>query len=944
MGLVLFQYRIRQWTQGFSIMYLNFMGKPLDGFSEFATIVAAQGAVLLKNDHAVLPLRPEDTIALFGRTQIDYYRSGTGSGGAVNVVAQCHLLQALRERCSARLNPVLAQKYEQWVGENPFDNGGGGWAQEPWFQQEMPLQEGEVAQAKTISQKAVVVIGRTAGEDKDNADVAGGYRLTPDEFSLLACVCRHFNDVIVVLNISSIIDMSWVETPELRGRIGAILCAWHGGAFGAQAVAALLCGEITPCGKLTDSIAYSLEDYPSASCWGSDRQNIYQEDIYVGYRYFETFCPQRVQYPFGFGLSYTSFTLEVISAEVITDPLSFQLSVAVQNTGETWAGSEVVQVYLQAPQGALGKPSRVLVAFGKTHLLQPGEREIIDLAIPGERLTSWDDSGDSGHPHCWLLEAGGYCLFVGNSVRDLQPVSFAGREELIVPSVQVFSRHEQALAPSVAFSRLRPGRHQQGSWLEAWEDTPRRSFSLRDRILSRLPPAQPLTGNKGIHFSDVVQGHRCLETFLAQLSVEELACLVRGEGMCSLKVTPGVASAFGGVTDSLREKGIPVASTADGPSGIRMDNGAKATLLPSGTLLACTWDPVLVERLYMMEGKELQQNHIDVLLGPGLNIHRHPLNGRNFEYYSEDPLVTGMMAAAMTRGIRAGGGIATLKHFACNSQEFSRAQVDAVVSARALREIYLKGFEYAVKHGGASAVMTAYNPVNAHWSAANYCLNTTILRDDWGFQGIVMTDWWAKMNDPVTAGEASVNNTAAMIRAQNDLYMVVNNNGAEINAGDDNTLSALEDGTLTLGELQRCARNILSFLLSTQVAKRGDVPRVTRAKFHADAMLADRGAIKVASVSRLRYSGERVISLEKDATYDLLLSASSAGLALAQTGCNLLLNGCVVASIQTHGALGKQITQKLCRIDMTAGNYLLQFEATKPGMVIDWLEFRQVTD
>ena len=246
-------------------MHQNLMGKPLDGFSEFATIVAAQGAVLLKNDNAALPLRPEDTIALFGRTQIDYYCSGTGSGGAVNIVEKCNFLEAMRTRCAARLNPVLAQKYEQWVGENPFDNGGGGWAQEPWFQQEMPLQEDEVALAKSISQKAVVVIGRTAGEDKDNADVAGGYRLTPNEFSLLACVCRHFNDVIVVLNISFIIDMSWLEAPELRGRIGAILCAWHGGAFGAQAVAALLCGEVTPCGKLTDSIAYSLEDSRHAS-------------------------------------------------------------------------------------------------------------------------------------------------------------------------------------------------------------------------------------------------------------------------------------------------------------------------------------------------------------------------------------------------------------------------------------------------------------------------------------------------------------------------------------------------------------------------------------------------------------------------------------------------------------------------------------------------------
>lgn len=925
-------------------MHQQRRGQPLEGFAEFAMAVAAQGAVLLKNRPQTLPLEPQDTVAIFGRTQINYYRSGTGSGGAVNVVASCTLLDAMRERCGARVNGGLAQRYEQWVMTHPFDNGGGGWAQEPWFQQEMPLSDEVVAQASRVSDKAVVVIGRTAGEDKDNADVPGGYRLSDAEYAMLTAVCQRFNNVIVVLNVSSIIDMSWSEDPALRPHIGAILYAWHGGPDGSRAVASLLCGDVTPSGKLTDTLASSLEEYPSAACWGDSVQNIYQEDIYVGYRYFETFRPQAVLYPFGFGLSYTRFAIHSLKAELIVDTsLVLRFTAKVDNVGEQFAGSEVVQIYLEAPQGVLGKPSRQLVAFAKTRVLAPGESETLMLVVPLERLASWDDSGATGNPNCWVLEAGTYRFWGGNQVRNLQPISVHGEEGYVQPMLRVISCHEQALAPTVAFSRLRPGKRlQTGAWLEEWEETPKRKVSLRERIHSRLPPALSLTGDRGIRFADVVQGRADMAEFIAQLSPEELACLVRGEGMCSHKVTPGVASAFGGTGDSLLEKGIPLAATADGPSGIRMDNGAQATLMPSGMLLASTWDPALVERLYVMEGNELQRNQIDLLLGPGMNIHRHPLNGRNFEYFSEDPLLTGMMAAAMVRGIRSGGGIATLKHFACNSQELARAQADAVVSARALREIYLRGFEYAVKQGGAMAVMTAYNPINGHWSASNYCLNTTILRDDWGFRGIVMTDWWAKMNDAIAGGEATVNNTAAMIRAQNDLYMVINNNGAEINAGEDNTLAALADGTLTLGELQRCASNILSFMLHTQVVKRGEVPKVVVPTIIPDNTVYIEDAIKIAPESRLRYAEPLAIYIQHEGVYDLLVSVSAAAMPLAQTATNLLFNGKFVATVQTRGTMGQKVTQKLCRVQLQSGYYRVETEVIKVGLEIDWLEFKSI--
>src|SRR5690606_37415463 len=288
------------------------------------------------------------------------------------------------------------------------------------------------------------------------------------------------------------------------------------------------------------------------------------------------------------------------------------------------------------------------------------------------------------------------------------------------------------------FTRMKPGsRKEDGSYELTFEAVPKRKISIAERIERNLPRTLEQTGDRGYKLRDVHEGKVSIEAFIAQLSDQDLATIVRGEGMVSPLVTPGTASAFGGVSDQLLNFGIPVGCTADGPSGIRMDSGDKATQVSIGTLLAATWNVELVEELYVMEGQELLRNNIDTLLGPGLNIRRSPLNGRNFEYFSEDPLISGAFAAACTRGIISGGSYATLKHFACNNQEKHRSKVDAVVSERALREIYLKGFEIAVKEGGANSIMTSYNPVNGHWAASNYDLNTTILRGEWGFKGIV---------------------------------------------------------------------------------------------------------------------------------------------------------------------------------------------------------------
>ena len=373
------------------------------------------------------------------------------------------------------------------------------------------------------------------------------------------------------------------------------------------------------------------------------------------------------------------------------------------------------------------------------------------------------------------------------------------------------------MAPVTAFKRMKPGNRQtDGTFALEWQEVPLRTADPKQRRLERLPREHAFTGNRGYKLSDVESGKVSMEDFLAQLTDEELCCMVRGEGMCSPKVTPGTAAAFGGVTESLLNYGIPVGCCADGPSGIRMDCGTIAFAMPNGTCLACTFNEALVGELYEWEGMELRKNKVDTLLGPGMNIHRNPLNGRNFEYFSEDSLLTGRMAAAQLLGMQKYDVTGTIKHFACNNQEHSRNFADAVVSERALREIYLKGFEIAVKEGKARSVMSTYGPVNSLWTAGSYDLLTTILRKEWGYMGIVMTDWWAKANDE--GKEATLQNTAAMVRSQNDLYMVTGD--ALNNTNDDNSMQELKKGTVTRGEFQRSAANICRFLLASPAYSR----------------------------------------------------------------------------------------------------------------------------
>lgn len=886
------------------------MGKyflDMEKYASLAREVAAEGCVLLKNDKNALPLQKDEKVAVFGRIAHTYYKSGLGSGGLVNTRYVVGILDALREEKNIKLNENVVKLYENWITEHPYDEGSG-WGKVPWAQEEMPVSK-ELLAAGADADAAIVVIGRTAGEDQDNTAEKGSYLLTDAEYELIEKVRAQFERTIVILNVGNIIDMKWVE--ELHP--AAVLYAWQGGQEGGNGVVDVLMGRVNPSGKLPDTIARDIADYPSTSNFGGEKENVYEEDIYVGYRYFETFAKECVLYPFGYGLSYTTFDVQARLSE--NNEKEFTLDVAVTNTGDV-AGKETVQVYVKAPQGLLGKPARVLVGFSKTKELAPGETQSLRLVIDKSTYASYDDGGFTGHRSCYVLEEGEYEIFVGTDVRSA--VSVAAFKEAFM----VMEQLEEALAPVKSFRRMKPRSMEDGSFNVDYEDVPLQKVHPYERRRGSLPTEIPYTGDMGYKLCDVYHNKVSMQEFIAQLGDDELITLFRGEGMCSPKVTPGTASAFGGLSESLKGYGIPAGCCADGPSGIRMDCGTKAFSLPNGTLLGATFNLELVRSLYEFTGLELRKNRIDTLLGPGLNLHRSPLNGRNFEYISEDPLLTGKMGAVQLEGMNLSGTTGTIKHFSTNNQEAHRRDVNAVVSERALREIYLKCFEIAVKEGKCRSVMTSYGPINGIWNAGNYDLNTTVLRKEWGFEGIVMTDWWAGAN---TEGEeCDMKNRAVMVLAQNDLFMVT---GDASNMSQDNVKEALESGVITRGELQRNAGNILNFLLRSP-AMLYEIDAISEEEL-ADRKLLDEDEVFAEDIVYYvqdENSGEILIpadnwetkkgsqalfgiNLVKAGLYDISIVMKSELGELAQLPLSVYLDNVLKTTISVRGSEGATLTE-----------------------------------
>ncbi len=872
-------------------------------YLDTAAKMVSEGIVMLKNDNNALPLDIDKEVAVFGRIQFHYYKSGTGSGGMVNVTKVVNILDGLIDN-GVKVNEKLLDTYRKWDKENPFDLGEG-WGGEPWSQKEMPLDEGLVKETAKSCETAIVIIGRTAGEEQDNRLEAGSYLLSDDEIAMLTVVREHFKKVVLLLNVGNIIDMTDIN----RIAPDSVLYVWQGGMTGGKGTADVLIGKVSPSGKLPDTIAYKVSDYPSDANFGrEENRDIYAEDIYVGYRYFETFAKEKVLYPFGFGLSYTAFEIKTEKAEITEGAV--KLSVSVKNIG-SYRGKEVIEVYCEAPQGRLGKAARVLCGFEKTKELVPQEEQVVEIAVDIAKLASYDDSGVTGNKSCYVLEAGEYKFYVGSDVRSAEyACSFEQGEDLVT------ERLTQSLAPVESFERIKPV-CEGGAFSIGREAVPVSEVDESARRLEKLPKEIAYTGDKGIKLWDVKNGKNTMDEFIAQLSDYDLSCIIRGEGMGSPRVTAGTASAFGGVSENLNGFGIPAGCCSDGPSGMRLDCGTKAFSLPNGTMIASSFNKELTSELFTFMGLEMAANKVDCLLGPGMNIHRHPLNGRNFEYFSEDPFLTGKMAAAELKGMAGAGVTGTIKHFCANNRETNRHFIDSVVSERALREIYLKGFEIAVKEGGASSVMTTYGRVNGLWTAGNFDLNTVILREEWGFKGFTMTDWWANIN--VRGKEPDKTDLAAMARAQNDVYMVC----PDGEKNDDNTLAALENGSIERCELQRNAANICGFLLHTNALKRaegiGDTVKVINRE---DEEQEDDKPVQFYKVDRditldlsdvdtkKGTSYSFALDLSNFGIYRVIVTASSTQSELAQIPMTLFSMGTAVGTFTFNGTGGKAVSME----------------------------------
>ncbi len=769
--------------------------KPDEKIVALCRQTGAEGIVMLKNKDNVLPLSADRTVSVFGRVQRDYFYVGYGSGGDVNAPYKISLIDGLRANKNIKINEDLASVYEKWCTENPVDDGF--WGHWPMCYDEMPVTSALAAEAAEESDTAIVVIGRAAGEDRENKLEKGSYYLTDDEHAMLDAVTEKFGKVILLLNCGSIMDMCAINA--YGDRISAILYVWQSGMESGNAVADILSGDVSPSGKLTDTIATSYKRYPGSNDFGDRKFNCYTEDIYVGYRYFETFKKHRVLYPFGFGLSYTEFAFEDISFDC--DGGMITVGCDVRNVGD-YSGKEVVQVYFEAPCGRLGKPSRVLAAFAKTSLLKKGESERISLSFRISDMASYDDVKEFSY----ILEKGEYKIYLGSDVRSAEACG-----TYVQPEDEITLRLSQTAAPVEAFERMKAT--PDGI---AYESVPLAKYDLKKIILDNLP--KEYSKGKPCTLADVRNGKATMEEFVATLSEKELEAISRGDyTMNSPLGAKGNAAVYGGVLESMRKKGIPPVTTTDGPSGIRLSSCA--TLMPIGTEIACTWNTELAKALYAEIGKEMKILGSDVLLAPGMNIHRNPLCGRNFEYYSEDPLLTGKIAAAVVSGMQSAGVSACPKHFACNNQETNRIYNDSRVSERALREIYLKGFEICVKEAKPQNIMTSYNKINGVWGHYHYELCTRILRGEWGFDGCIMTDWW--MRSSKSPEFPNLCDQAYRVRAGVNVLM----------PGGGRTGRRKPDGTLlktlgkkdgiTLGELQKNAAEVLGFVVQS-AAMKGD--------------------------------------------------------------------------------------------------------------------------
>lgn len=742
--------------------------------------LAAEGMVLLEND-GLLPLEKTAPVALLGNGAAKTVKGGIGSGD-VNNRESISVYTGFREAgitvTSKEWLDDYGKCYEQariqWKEkvladakkvDNPFD----AYADNPFALPDgRSVTEADLAGASV----AVYVISRISGEGKDRRKCKGDYYLSDREWDDLRFLSRMKMPTVLVLNVGAPVGLAGIR--EEAGYVRAVLYVSLPGQEGGHAVTDVLFGKAAPGGRLTATWAKRYEDYPSAASYGYLDGNLttetYQEGIFVGYRYFDTFGIQPL-YPFGFGLSYSTFS--IVCESVHTTGTGFAVDVRVKNTGDTYSGKEVVQAYVTLPGTGMAKEYQRLVGFAKTDMLQPGQSQGLTVEVCQKQLASFCEER-----HAWMIEAGRYGVWAGKHSASLELAAV-----LEVAETVILEQVNEVCPKTADFIDLKPG-GAAARKAEEWMDAASKAHvpvllwkpdAANARVC--LPKAVAET-------EEAAEESRRLQLLAQELPVEKLIPLLYGnitQGASTLgSAGTRVPGSAGETTEMLEaEYGARSLIMADGPAGIRLrqsyevdkktdavygvgvlgslENGylepvechegadryyQYCTAFPVGTALAQTWDTALMQAFGRAIAAEMEEFQIDLWLAPGMNIQRNPLCGRNFEYYSEDPFLSGMMAAAVTQGVQESGkcGV-TLKHFACNNQEDNRMGVDVRISQRALREVYLRGFELAVKRCAPAAIMTSYNCINGVHAANSKGLCTAIAREEWGFDGVIMSDW-----------------------------------------------------------------------------------------------------------------------------------------------------------------------------------------------------------
>ena len=826
--------------------------------AELSMNLATQGMVLLENENNALPMAKSGNVALFGGGAYATVKGGTGSGD-VNQRSVVTIWDGFK-------NAGYNVTSESWLDafkahyEEETSSGGGGMWYTPNVD-DIEITDAQLEEAKANGTDTVVyVIARNSGEGSDRENTSHDYQLSEIEKANLEKVAANFENAIVVLNVGGVIDTKFFN--EIEG-LDSLFLMSQAGMRGGDALVKVLNGEVTPSGKLTDTWAVNYEDYPSSETFSSNDNNVTQEDytddIYVGYRYFDTFNVTPA-YEFGYGLSYTDFNLDV--TDVTVDAENVTVDVRVTNVGSKYSGKEVVEVYFSAPDGELEKPYQELAAYGKTDELKPGESQTLTVSYKTTEMSSYSEERAA-----YIMEAGDYVVRVGNSSRNTSVAGVitldttATTEQLSNQMVQdeeinllsnagvapyTYEGEAEEIAAAERFTINAADIKTENNASE-YDDESVTTYVFEDSEYeavdqeanpryTKAPSGNNTTPSQLIEpyeenivvvektmenptLLDVYQGNVSMEEFLASLSIEEMSYIVEGIGWGGSN-TPiigaqsnSVQGAAGETTSRYYEtRTIPNIVLADGPAGIRITQSYTqdgttyyqyCTAFPIGTLIAQSWDKDVAEEFGNAIGEEMVEMGVTMWLAPGMNIHRNPLCGRNFEYYSEDPLVAGVTAAATTIGVQSHEGIGvTIKHYAGNNQENNRNAVNNTISERALREIYLKGFEVAVKTSNPLGIMTSYNLNNGMPAADDYDLCTDLARGEWGFNGLIMTDWGGGQSTPVNS-----------MHAGNDLIMP---------GGSSASIAAATGVTLPLGDLQKATRNVLNVIMdSTQFKKIG---------------------------------------------------------------------------------------------------------------------------